>query len=140
MRAFSVHEERNYGTVNRIKESGEMYLEDILVLRQRQGMVRAIDIVNLTGYSKPSISRALSNLRDGGMILVDKSGYITLTESGEARAQKIYERHRVLSSLLVRLGVDPEVADADACKIEHDISDESFERIKAFVAALSPEA
>ncbi len=122
--------------MNRIKESGEMYLEDILVLRQRQDLVRAIDIVNLTGYSKPSISRALSNLRDGGMILVDKNGYITLTESGEARAQKIYERHRVLSELLVRIGVSAEAADADACKIEHDISDESFLRIKEHVASL----
>ncbi len=113
-----------------------MYLEDILVLRQKIGMVRAIDIVNLTGYSKPSISRALSNLRDGGMILVDKSGYITLTELGEARAQKIYERHRVLAQFLTRIGVPPEIADADACKIEHDISDEAFLKIKEHITAL----
>ena len=125
--------------MSRIKESGEMYLEDILVLRQRQDLVRAIDIVNLTGYSKPSISRALSNLRDGGMILVDKNGYITLTENGEARAQKIYERHRVLSQLLVWLGVPTDVADADACKIEHDISDESFMRIKEHIASMKEE-
>ena len=125
--------------MNKMKESGEMYLEHILILRQRQELVRAIDVVNLTGYSKPSISRALSNLRDSGMILVDKNGYITLTESGEACAEKIYERHRILSELLVRLGVPAEVADADACKIEHDISDESFCRIKAFVAGLEGE-
>ena len=122
--------------MSRIKESGEMYLEDILVLRQKLGMVRAIDIVNLTGYSKPSISRALSNLRDSGMILVDKSGYITLTELGEGRAQKIYERHRVLTEFLVRIGVDAETADADACKIEHDISDDAFMKIKEHMASL----
>ena len=113
-----------------------MYLEDILVLRQKMGMVRAIDIVNLTGYSKPSISRALSNLRDGGMILVDKGGYITLTDRGEERAQKIYERHRVLAQFLMQIGVPSEIADADACKIEHDISDESFLKIKEHIAAL----
>ena len=116
-----------------------MYLEDILVLRQRIGMVRAIDIVNLTGYSKPSISRALSNLRDGGMILVDKSGYITLSELGEARAQKIYERHRVLCQFLIKIGVPPEIADADACKIEHDISDEAFLKIKEHIATVCPD-
>ncbi len=117
-----------------------MYLEYILILRQKQGMVRAIDVVNLTGYSKPSISRALSHLRDGGMLLVDKSGFITLTESGEARAQKIYERHRVLSEFLIGIGVDPETADADACKIEHDISDLAFERIREHLAEMERKA
>jgi Mn-dependent DtxR family transcriptional regulator len=107
-----------------------MYLEDILVLRQKLGSVRAIDVVKLTGYSKPSISRALGNLREGGMILVDKDGYITLTPEGEARAQKVYERHRVLTEFFALIGVPEEIASADACKIEHDISDAAFLKIK----------
>ncbi len=116
--------------MSRIQESGEMYLEDILVLRAKQETVRAIDIVNLTGYSKPSISRALANLRQGGLIEVDAAGSITLTAEGEACAQKVYLRHRVLSEFFVMIGVSPETADADACKIEHDISDEAFEKIR----------
>ena len=116
--------------MSKIQESGEMYLEDILVLRQRLGGVRAIDVVKLTGYSKPSISRALGNLRESGMILVDKDGYITLTPEGEERAQKVYERHRVLTEFFALIGVPEEVATADACKIEHDISDVAFLKIK----------
>lgn len=113
-----------------MQESGEMYLESIIVLRGKIGQVRAIDIVNHTGYSKPSISRALGVLRKSGMISVDNEGYITLTPSGEALALKILERHRLLTEFFIRIGVSPETAAADACRIEHVISDETFEMIK----------
>ena len=113
-----------------IHESGEMYLETIHVLLQKNGSVRSIDISEHMGYSKPSISRAVGLLKKGGYILVDKDGYITLTQSGEAVANKIYERHTVLTRMLTALGVDPEVASDDACRLEHAISDESFEAIK----------
>ena len=113
-----------------IHESGEMYLESIHVLLQKKGTVRSIDISEFMGYSKPSVSRAVGLLKKGGYILVDKEGYITLTEAGEAVANKIYERHTVLSRMLIGLGVDPELAAADACRLEHAISDESFEAIK----------
>ena len=120
----------------KINESGEMYLENILVLRDKLGRVRSIDIVNYTGYSKPSISRALGNLRREEMVSVDESGYITLSEKGEARAKKIYERHLILSDFFKHIGVDDEVAASDACKIEHDLSDETFEKIKTFIEGL----
>lgn len=120
----------------KINESGEMYLENILVLRDKLGRVRSIDIVNYTGYSKPSISRALGNLRREEMVSVDENGYITLSEKGEARARKIYERHLILSDFFKYIGVDDEVAASDACKIEHDLSDETFEKIKLFIEAL----
>ena len=126
--------------MSKIQESGEMYLEGILVLRQRLGSVRAIDIVKLTGYSKPSISRALSNLRAGGMISVDQEGYITLTADGEMRAQKVYERHRVLTEFFALIGVPEEIADADACKIEHDISDDTFLKIKEHLLRMQGES
>lgn len=126
--------------MSKIQESGEMYLESILVLRQRLGSVRAIDIVKLTGYSKPSISRALSNLRAGGMISVDQEGYITLTADGEMRAQKVYERHRVLTEFFALIGVPEEIADADACKIEHDISDDTFLKIKEHLLRMQGES
>ena len=113
-----------------IHESGEMYLESIHVLLQKKGTVRSIDISEFMGYSKPSVSRAVGLLKKGGYILVDGDGYITLTEAGEAVAAKIYERHTVLSRMLIGLGVDPELAAADACRLEHAISDESFEAIK----------
>ena len=113
-----------------IQESGEMYLETIFVLSQKGGHVRSIDISEHMGYSKPSGSRAMGILRSGGYILVDKDGYITLTESGAQVAQKIYERHTILSKMLQRLGVDEKTAAEDACKMEHAISDASFEAIK----------
>ena len=116
-----------------IHESGEMYLETIHVLLQKNGSVRSIDISEYMGYSKPSISRAVGLLKKGGYIVVDEDGYITLTESGENVAMKIYERHTVLSKMLISLGVDPETAAEDACRLEHAISDESFEAIKKFV-------
>ena len=119
--------------MSKILESGEMYLENILVLRGQQEHVRSIDIVSYTGYSKPSISRAIGLLKKDGMLEVDSEGYITLTEAGERRAQKIYERHRCLTEFLEMIGVSPDTAVADACKMEHDISDESFEKIKQHV-------
>ncbi len=119
-----------------IHESGEMYLETIHVLSKKNGTVRSIDISEHMGYSKPSVSRAVGLLKNGGYILVDKDGYITLTDTGVAVAEKIYERHTVLSRLLVALGVDEAVAAEDACRLEHAISDESFNAIKAHIKAL----
>ena len=116
-----------------IQESGEMYLETIHVLTKKIGSVRAIDICEHMGYSKPSISRAMGILKSAGYIEVDQHGYITLTEAGLDVANKMYERHTVLTELLVRLGVDAETAADDACKIEHHISEKSFEAIKAYV-------
>lgn len=117
----------------RIQESGEMYLESIYVLLKKNGNVRSVDIAEYMGYSKPSISRAMGLLKDGDFIRIAKDGSITLTRAGIAVAEKIYERHTLLSNLLIRLGVSPEVASEDACKLEHAISDESFEAIKNFV-------
>ena len=113
-----------------IHESGEMYLETIYVLQKETGAVRSVDISEHMGYSKPSVSRAVGLLKNGGYINVDGDGLITLTESGHEIAQKIYERHTVLTRLLIRLGVSPETAAADACKIEHNLSDETFEALK----------
>ena len=116
-----------------LMESGEMYLETILQLLQKQGNVRSIDISEYMGYSKPSISRAMGLLRNGGYINVDGEGLITLTDTGMEIAKKIYERHTVLTQLLIRLGVDPASAAEDACKMEHDISDATFNAIKNFL-------
>ena len=113
-----------------IHESGEMYLDTIHVLSRKNGAVRSVDISEHMGYSKPSVSRAVGLLKQGGYILVDKDGYITLTDLGEATAQKIYERHTILSQMLVSFGVDEETAAEDACRLEHAISDRSFEAIK----------
>ena len=113
-----------------LQESGEMYLESILILSRTKGSVRSIDISQHLGYSKPSVSRAVGLLKSGGYILVDGDGYITLTDSGMAVAEKILSRHAVLTELLVRLGVDRDTASADACKMEHIISDETFDAIK----------
>ena len=106
-----------------IHESGEMYLEAILVLSQKNGFVRSIDVSEYLGYSKPSVSRAVGILKNGNYIVMDKDGSLTLTESGKAIAEKIFERHTILSQLLVRLGVSQETANADACKLKHAISD-----------------
>ena len=115
-----------------VRESGEMYLEAILVLAKKSGYVRSIDVSEYLGYSKPSVSRAMGILREGGYILVEKDGAITLTDSGKKLAETIYERHTVLSDLLIRLGVDEKAATDDACRIEHVISDESFQAIKQY--------
>ena len=116
-----------------IHESGENYLETILVLRERGVDVRSIDIVHEMELSKPSVSRAMSILRSGGFIEVDRDGYITLTERGEAIAQRIYERHRVLTDWLIGIGVDEKTSAEDACKLEHDISSESFDKLKKHI-------
>ena len=117
-----------------LQESGEMYLETIFVLSKTNSHVRSIDISEHMGYSKPSISRAMSILKQDGYILVDSDGFITLSDTGRSVAEKIFERHTLLSGILMRLGVSPEVAADDACKIEHAISDESFEAIKRHVS------
>lgn len=113
-----------------IHESAENYLETILILHNRLGMVRSIDIATELGFSKPSVSVFMKNLRENGYILVDKDGYITLTDAGRAIADKIYERHQMIAEILMALGVDEETAYRDSCKIEHDISDKSFECMK----------
>ena len=117
-----------------VHESGEMYLEAILVLTKKNGSVRSIDVSEHLGYSKPSVSRAVGILRNGGYLQMDKDGTLTLTESGLEIAEKIFERHTVLTKLLVALGVSEETAASDACKMEHAISDESFEAIKRHAA------
>ncbi len=118
----------------KIQESAENYLETILILNRRTGAVRSIDIANELDYSKPSVSIAMRNLRENGYIQVDAGGMITLLPKGEEIAERIYERHTLLSGWLTALGVKPEVAVEDACRIEHVISAESFEAIKAHVA------
>ncbi len=117
----------------KIQESAENYLETILILRERKGFVRSIDIAGELEFSKPSVSVAIKNLRENGYIQVDELGHITLTGSGEEIAQRIYERHTFLSTWLTALGVDPKVAAEDACRIEHVISAESFSAIRAHV-------
>lgn len=113
-----------------LKPSGEMYLETIYVLSKEKGEVRSIDIAERMNFSKPSVSRAVGLLKDQNFIIIDEKGYITLTEEGICIAKKIYERHTVLSKAMIMLGVDEATACDDACKIEHVISDKSFEAIK----------
>ncbi|MBQ8578866.1 MAG: metal-dependent transcriptional regulator [Clostridia bacterium] len=110
-------------------ESGEMYLETIHIL-SKKGAVRSVDVSEYMGVSKPSVSRAIGLLKEGGYVIMEKDGSLTLTEAGLEVANKIYERHRVITALLTALGVSPEVAADDACKMEHHISDESFEALK----------
>lgn len=116
-----------------IHESAEDYLEAILILRERRGTVRSIDIVNELGYSKPSVSIAMKKLRENGYISMAADGLITLNASGLDIASRIYHRHRTLTELFTLLGVSPENAAADACKVEHDLSEETFARIHDFV-------
>ena len=111
-------------------ESGEMYIETIHVLSKKGGVVRSVDVSEHMGVSKPSVSRAIGLLKEGGYVLKARDGALTLTDAGIEVANKIYERHRVITALLTALGVDPEIAADDACRIEHHISDESFEAIK----------
>lgn len=114
----------------KIQESAEDYLETILILSRRQQLVRSIDIVNEMNFSKPSVSIAMKNLREKGHIAMDADGYITLTEEGAKIASRIYERHLLISHLLMQLGVEEETAKEEACHIEHDISQDTFEKIK----------
>ena len=111
-------------------ESGEDYLERILVLKERNGSVRSIDIAIDMGFSKPSVSVAMKKLRENGFITIDDNGLISLTKKGNDIATRIYERHLVLTQLFISLGVDEEIAKKDACKIEHDLSEETFKAIK----------
>lgn len=116
-----------------LQESGEMYLETILILTQKSKNVRSIDVCEHMGFSKPSVSRAIGLLKNGGYVEVDSDGYLSLTEHGMEVAIKVYDRHKVLTEFLVSLGVDGEIASNDACKIEHDISDETLDAIRKFI-------
>lgn len=122
----------------KIYESAENYLEAILMLSKKLSGVRSIDIAGELNFSKPSVSIAMKNFRENGFVSIDEGGYIHLTEKGLAIAERVYERHVFLGDVLTYLGVDPEVAAADACKIEHDLSDESFQRIKEYFAPKLP--
>ena len=113
-----------------LQESGEMYLEAIYVLSQKQPFVRSVDVSEYRNYSKPSVSRAIGILKDGGYVLMDRDGGLTLTEAGRSVAKKIYDRHTTLTKFLTMLGVDESIAVEDACRIEHCISDESFFAVK----------
>ena len=113
-----------------MQESGEMYLETILVLYKKGAPVRSLDVANQLGFSKPSVSRAMGILKKGEFIKIDGQGYITLTPEGSKIAKKIYERHVVISELLMELGVDMKTAEEDACRIEHVISDKTFKALK----------
>ncbi len=113
-----------------LQESGEMYLETIFILNESKANVRSIDISEYMGFSKPSVSRAIGLLKNGGYINVDGGGYITLTDEGKNIALKMYDRHRLLTDFLVSIGVPKDIAANDACKIEHHLSDESFDALK----------
>ncbi len=123
----------------KIQESAENYLESILMIHERKGEVRSIDIVNELEFSKPSVSIAMKNLRENGYVLVNKDGYITLTEKGMAIAEKMYERHKLFTHLFTLLGVDPKIAAKDACRVEHILSDETFDAIKNYAAKIEEE-
>lgn len=114
----------------KIQESGEMYLETILILSKKNSVVRSIDVADYMNYSKPSVSRAMGLLKNNGYIIVDKSGYITLTDRGNEVANTIFERHEVLSKLFMSIGVDEKTATEDACRVEHYISDTTFQALK----------
>ncbi len=115
-----------------IHESGENYLEAIYMLSEKQGSVRSIDVVNHLGFSKPTVSVAVHTLERNGFLTISQEGHLHLTDTGLQIAERIYERHRVLSSILIRLGVPKDIALEDACKLEHDLSDISFEKIKDY--------
>ncbi len=116
-----------------IKESAENYLEAILVINKKKGYARSIDVANELGFAKPSVSVAMKNFREDGYIETDADGKITLTEKGLAVAERVYERHQVIARALIALGVDEETAFEDSCKIEHDISQKSFEKLKEYL-------
>ncbi len=120
----------------RLQESGQMYLESIYVLTKKNGQCRSIDVGEYMGYSKPSVSRAVGLLKKGGFVEVNDDGTLCLTPLGTSVAETMYERHTLITELLIRLGVSEDVATEDACKIEHVISDSSFEAIKQFISQL----
>ena len=115
-----------------LHESGEMYLETIYVLSKKSNTVRSLDVAEEMNFSKPSVSRAIKILKDGGFVTVDENGYLSLTESGSAVARKIYERHKVLTQFLISIGVSEDTAAEDACRVEHYISDETFDALKNY--------
>jgi len=117
----------------RVFESAENYLETILIIQQRRGMVRSIDIANELNFSKPSVSVAMKKLRESGHVEMDEDGYLHLLPSGREIAEHIYERHRMLTDFFVYLGVDEEIAAEDACKVEHDLNSATFEKLKAHI-------
>ena len=121
-----------------LQESGEMYLETIYVLSQTSSSVRSIDVAEYMGFSKPSVSRAISLLKSEGLVKIDKDGYLKLTEGGLILAKRIYERHTVLSKLFMQLGVEEQIASEDACRIEHYISDATFDAIKRHMEKYMP--
>jgi Mn-dependent DtxR family transcriptional regulator len=125
------------GTAMHLQESGEMYLETIYTLTRERASVRSIDVCEHMGFSKPSVSRAIGLLKSGGFVQVDAKGYLTLTAQGEEVAKRTFDRHRLLKEVFVRLGVDEAVADADACKIEHHISDQTMEALKKHLDELN---
>lgn len=132
---YIILSEGNWYTIMNIYKSGEDYLETILILSQRNGNVRSVDIANELGFKKSSVSVAMKNLRLNEYISVDGNGFITLTGTGAEIAHKIYERHTILTDFLSSLGVDKETAAEDACKIEHDLSAESFDALKKFITS-----
>ena len=121
-----------------LQESGEMYLETIYILSQKHSAVRSVDVGEYMGYSKPSVSRAVGILKNGGYLTTDADGYLSLTDAGLEVAKKLYERHTMLTDFLIRLGVSEKTAAEDACKMEHDISDETFEAMKRHAKKHSP--
>ena len=116
----------------KIQESGQMYLESIFLLKKQKEFVRSIDVAAFTGYSKPSVSRAMGLLKNANLILVSPEGYIDLTDEGKKIASEMYDRHTFLTELFIKVGISEEIASADACKIEHVISDETFQALKTF--------
>ena len=127
---FVFSEKNGYHIAMKIYESAEDYLERILIIQERKNNVRSIDIARDLGFSKPSVSVAMKKLKEAKLINVDDNGYITLTKEGHIIADKVYERHCVLKQLLINIGVSPEQAEIDACKVEHDLSEETFDAIK----------
>lgn len=121
-----------------LQESGEMYLETIYILSQKHSAVRSVDVGEYMGYSKPSVSRAVGILKNGGYLTTDADGFLSLTDAGLEVAKKIYERHTMLTDFLIRLGVSEKTAAEDACKMEHDISDETFEAMKRHAKKYTP--
>lgn len=116
-----------------VQESGQMYLETILILSRKNNIVRSIDVGEHMGFSKPSVSRAIGLLKEGGYVITNAEGHLSLTPAGLELAEKIYERHTLLTQFLVQIGVDEQIASEDACKIEHHISDDSFAAMKRFM-------
>ena len=123
----------NNGDNMKIKESAENYLETILMLKKEKGYVRSVDIATHLGFTKPSVSVAMKAFREEGYITVDETGGISLTEKGQAIADRVFERHQIIARMLMKLGVDEETAYEDSCKLEHDLSDTSFLKIKEFL-------